>query len=762
MADERLRIKIEADAKRAEKDLKTLGKLADELTEDELTILVDAKTEAAEAELKRMTKLLDQAEDPADIKVILPGIKTATDKVEQLHKQVEKVDAETIDIDTTGARVRKLDDIGKSADVSKSVLANMVGNATQDLGVLGGVAGSAGVAIGQMGEYMADARASGEGLGSILKNFAKVAGPIALVSVGIGIATSALTKAKKEAEESAKRVEDFGTAIKDAADDAVGLAEALLQTGGALDRMEDKASGPFGVLSDGLESVMEKAPLVGRFFEDSMDVSDVLDRAGISMFDLAQEMENGADMSGQFADRLREAQRAGAITSDEVTALTRRVKGLSEETGKAAKEQDLWNVDLEQANAILREQDFKEAPLEHYTGLWERLMTDMRDGKIDSAAAAEAINDLAEALGISTEEVLRLASAELDKEMEDVATATNAAGEAARDHADDLREEADAHLAAADAAREHLGLFKTYADAVIDRTDAEADLAETLKDSKATTEDVRDAVLEVADARIEEMRLAEESQGITRSQTDQIDRMNLQLLEMAGTLKGPARQAILDHIANLNGIEPTKMTEIETAIKAGDYATAAALLAGLSESRVVAFTADAETKDAEDAIDDVVSAEYEAYLELGAITRPAETAITAVERKKRKTHIDVGSDAPAEGSIIDHAARGRDSHISVGSNAGAVSGDIDAAAAVRYSTVYVNADTSAMERKIDAAITRLRNRYNGIFGGGGVHRTHRSRAPRSCSRHRPRRQRSTAPPRPRTRRPSPPASRRRR
>ena len=40
---------------------------------------------------------------------------------------------------------------------------------------------SAGVAIGQMGEYMADAAFCGEGLRSVLRNFGKVAGPIAAI-----------------------------------------------------------------------------------------------------------------------------------------------------------------------------------------------------------------------------------------------------------------------------------------------------------------------------------------------------------------------------------------------------------------------------------------------------------------------------------------------------------------------------------------------------------------------------------------------------
>ena len=226
MADERLRIKIEADAKRAERDLETLAKLGDELTDDDLTIVVRAKADAAEGEVKRLTKLLAGADDPVDIKVITTGIRQAKDEIEQLTRLVEKADAETIDIDTSRT-VKNLDDVGKSADSSKSVLANMVGNASQDFGALGGLAGSAGVAIGQMGEYMVDAAADGDNLGQILRNFGKVAGPIALISGAIAIVTGLMGELNKRAQESAARTKEFGEAMKTAADDSTGLADVL-------------------------------------------------------------------------------------------------------------------------------------------------------------------------------------------------------------------------------------------------------------------------------------------------------------------------------------------------------------------------------------------------------------------------------------------------------------------------------------------------------------------------------------------------------
>jgi hypothetical protein len=231
MADERLRIKIEADAKRAERDLKNLAELSEELTDDDLTIVVQAKTQAAEANLKNLVRQLGLAEDPADIKVLTTGIKQARDELEQLARAAK--DLPTVDLDTTGAR-KNIDDLGKSADSSKSVLANMVGNASQDLGALGGLAGSAGVAIGQMGEYMADAAGQGDKFGTIVKNFATVAGPIALISVGVGLASSALANMRKKSEEARKALEATSEALGDAVGTNEAAAESIEGVSGAL------------------------------------------------------------------------------------------------------------------------------------------------------------------------------------------------------------------------------------------------------------------------------------------------------------------------------------------------------------------------------------------------------------------------------------------------------------------------------------------------------------------------------------------------
>jgi hypothetical protein len=152
------------------------------------------------------------------------------DKLAAAMKELDTVQTKGLDAGLGNVNT-KVGQIGKSADSSKSVLANMIGNTTQDLGALGGVAGSTGVAIGQMGEYMADALGSGEKFSSVLKSFGTVAVPLAGVSFAMkGIsdhfADIAATKAFNT-----DQIDAFADSLKDGADGADAIAKSLEKVG---------------------------------------------------------------------------------------------------------------------------------------------------------------------------------------------------------------------------------------------------------------------------------------------------------------------------------------------------------------------------------------------------------------------------------------------------------------------------------------------------------------------------------------------------
>lgn len=124
--------------------------------------------------------------------------------VDQLASSIRSVEDAKSSIDS----VRKpLDDVDEglqhvrdSGDQSRSVLANMVGNSAQDLGALGGVAGTAGMALGQMAEYATEGNINMSGL-------AKVAGPMAGVTAAVIGVTWAVGKLKENSEKAKRAAE---------------------------------------------------------------------------------------------------------------------------------------------------------------------------------------------------------------------------------------------------------------------------------------------------------------------------------------------------------------------------------------------------------------------------------------------------------------------------------------------------------------------------------------------------------------------------
>jgi hypothetical protein len=223
-------IPIGADTKAAERDVAGLLKKVDGLARDPATILLASNAAKIAADIADLIADLDRldAEDP-QVEVKSAQINDLSGDLDRVETKLRDINNIPVDIDTRKA-TSAIDDIGKSADSSKSVLANAVGNASQDLGELGGIAGTTGVAIGQIGEYASDALAGGEQLTSVLKNMGAVVGPLGaltLITIGLqGIKSNmdavAETKAFNE-----DRVKSFAEALSDASITAAELAKAL-------------------------------------------------------------------------------------------------------------------------------------------------------------------------------------------------------------------------------------------------------------------------------------------------------------------------------------------------------------------------------------------------------------------------------------------------------------------------------------------------------------------------------------------------------
>jgi polyhydroxyalkanoate synthesis regulator phasin len=299
-----------------------LSKMAGEL-DDELkraATAADALRDALGTDLASRADVGAVVGDLQRMGLSFEEIVADADKLGAALKELDQVQTRGLEQGLGGVNT-KVGDIGKSADSSKSVLANMIGNASQDLGSLTGLAGSAGVAIGQMGEYMADAIGSGEGFGSVLKSFAAVAGPIAAISAAIGIISNVTAELGQENEAAKRRVDAFTAALEEQGDVVTNLAKAMQES--ADDMSEVVAtSGDFSdIWSEGFGTVARGLPVLGDLVDKGVDVVDLMDALGLSMKDLAAATSGNWEQWRNWRDTIDDAVASGKISQDQAEAL---------------------------------------------------------------------------------------------------------------------------------------------------------------------------------------------------------------------------------------------------------------------------------------------------------------------------------------------------------------------------------------------------------------------------------------------------------
>ena len=279
---EKATVELDVDAKDAAKQLETLDKQIAELQGEKAQIVVEAKVSQALGALDDVAVEAKKAEAAADTlsTALGPelGAKADLDSIiADFRRMGLSLDEITANADRLGAKLREVGerDIGgrlttgfnridasaKSASSSSSVLANAVGNSVQDLGAVAGLAGTAGVAIGQMGEYMVDAANSGDKMTTVLANFGKVAGPIALIAGGLQIVSSIMKGIETEKAFRADLVEGFQEGLEDAIPPLQTIYDTLAATGELL--FETGALGGGGILGLG-----SKARDLVPIFED--------------------------------------------------------------------------------------------------------------------------------------------------------------------------------------------------------------------------------------------------------------------------------------------------------------------------------------------------------------------------------------------------------------------------------------------------------------------------------------------------------------
>jgi hypothetical protein len=368
------------------------------------------------------------------------------------------------DVDTSRATagLDNLDKSAVSAGKSSSVLANTIGNASQDLGEMGGIAGTAGVAIGQMGEYIADSADSGEKLTSVLSSFATVAGPIAIIVTATKIAADVMGRAAESASRHKAAVESWTDAMQEGGDAATAYAQDLREseqillditaTQNALENATAELNQHWYSAGAGVE-LLGKA--LGVTSDETRDIVPLLAAAGVSAQQFADVVADPTLLAG-FEASLRRT----SLSAEDQAAIMQTVAQHTDAYAAAQENANhfatVFAATQEDIVDAAREWATANRPIEDMPRTWQAAATAaeaLRRGQTLTAEHTRAITTLMSEYGLTAEQVLTRGAQLWDTHGDAVAEAEAAQIEAWREGLRSLQERAVAEKAATEAAQ---------------------------------------------------------------------------------------------------------------------------------------------------------------------------------------------------------------------------------------------------------------------------------------------------------------------
>jgi hypothetical protein len=646
-------IAIGADTSDAERDVKKLIDRVKSLSKEDAIVTLGIEAGQAQNDLNDLLvdlRAFDGSDAEAQVKIA--RINETRADLDQLTAEIKQLDGMTataeVRVDTTKA-VQGVDQLGKSADSSKSVMANMVGNTTQDLGELGGVAGSAGVAIGQMGEYMADAAAGGDKLGVILRNFSVVAVPILAVTVAVKgfmdhLKRVAAVKAFKKEE-----VENYGDALEDADTTLEAIIAKLHE-------------------SEGLQF---------NIFGRDMDATGAFNKVGLGAAQAARLIDAGIPAIDAWATKMREAGADGDALSVTTLVLTQNVEALGKaEALKAVTDQFLADGSVAVADAQKAATEAIEKGKEAADAAAEaqrQMAADVEDASLallDAESASDAFATALDRVNAASEldfALMALETVDSFDSMKDSLTGLKDVAvdwsktDLSPDSVDELKGIPDELAAVTTAVAGMRGSIQTELQAAFDTGGIEA--------YTAKAEFFRGEVLDQFPAAFREAGAsAGEAEAAAAQLADELGLMPSDIEIMIQlTREEEARNALDAFSSVIAGMPRDVQVAINTAIAEGDIEGA---LATLNDELInrgydpIILPVDADIDPAEDTVQGFTDTDHRTTVTADGDMKPAEGDIKGVTDKNHKTTITAKADkATAASDLLNEETKFRKANI---------------------------------------------------------------------------------------------------
>jgi hypothetical protein len=728
---------------------------------------------AKDVTLPVKAELADEAELTATITdVDDSAVDTAVDDIEGTSIEMKKP---VVPAPDTTAVTTATKNLRGDSDQTKSVLANMSGNVAQDLGEIGGAAGSTGVLIGQLAEYATEGNVS-------LRNLTKLAGPmLGLTAVSI-VATKAFEawskRSKELAENTAKLTESF-VASTGGIDQWTSTVEKAVEAGTAdPEEMfsasffeawdEDKANDVLAALGDiGLSAGDLGEQMLGATQDTQAWATEQLKAAGASdefAAAVGEAMANGADygeavaiaaqqhtlmtgaldetgqaliaegealgVAGEALDELTKAAKDADIEQAASDALNA-AEGYEEYAGMVAQARD--ETDSE-ADALAR---FQELMIEANAAREEA----KEKAKAQAEADAEAAKALEEAAAGADEYARAMNSVDWQAaELEGAATAMTTYSEALFASGNHAQDSADAYTKLADSLADSELQFDQATEAGFAQQDALEQLAGVVDQDLAKAFDTAngsfDAFASGAKSVASDIRgTLMNDLGLTVDQADEVlDALGLlddkdieARFELAGAEEARLKLGLLS--SAIAGLPADIEREVTLAVAAGDYQTALKIVEDYYADNHPEVIAD-------------VTADASQYGDVvGAAVRDAEGNITVIpvdaDPAEAEEEMEETADNPPEATIpadadtteaarqlLDETTRQRQATIYAIAAITSAKIALDSLKARRTAIIEAEAHTLAAETELNhVARTRYATIITRTSSGGGTRAT---------------------------------------